>query len=161
MSILRRTVAGVAVAATAAGLTIVGSGAASAAVVTPAVQGTTVQVNITEPLPGQTCLGMLVPPYVAIHLIAPAASGDLMEVVRALGARDDVIAMRTPGPIRLPVTLPGLPGTLSAENVPPNIYAVTVFCMRSDGPVEPHLFPAVVGPGLDPIIGSVEGSTGS
>ena len=41
-----------------------------------------------------------------------------------------------------------------------NVYALAVICMGHDGPMEPHLFPAVVGNPLDAFTGSAAGSVG-
>lgn len=164
MSILKKAAAGLAVTATAASLSVVGSGAANAAVPHPRIVGNTVNVHITDPLPGQTCMGMLVPPYAAADLAGAAVSGggNLMPIIGALGANPDVIALDGPGGFgfHLPVTIPGQPGWLTAQNVPSNIYALAVICMGHDGPMEPHLFPAVVGGPLDAFAGSAAGSTG-
>lgn len=166
MSIVKKAAAGTAAAAMAAGMTVAGAGAASAAVPVPHVGANSVQVHITDPLPGQTCMGMLVPPYAAADLAGAAAAGggNLMPIIGALGESDDVIALDgpgVPGLFQLPVTIPGQSGWLSAENVPPNVYALAVICLSSDGPAEPHLFPAVVGNPLDAFGGSVAGSTGA
>ena len=68
MSLVKKAASGLAVAAMAAGMTLAGTGAANAAVPTPHVLGNTVTVNVDQPLPGQTCIGMLVPPYAAADL---------------------------------------------------------------------------------------------
>lgn len=166
MSAMKKVVGGFAVAATAAaGLTVAGAGAANAAVPVPNIVGNTVSVHVTDPLPGQMCMGMLVPPYAAADLAGAAVSGggNLMPIVAALGNNPDVIALNgpgIPGVFQLPMTVPGQPGWLSAKNVPSNIYALAVICMSGNGPMEPHLFPAVVGNPLDAFGGSVAGSTG-
>lgn len=166
MNTLKKAAAGFAVAATAAaGVTVASAGAANAAVPHPNIVGNTVNVHITEPLPGQTCMGMLVPPYAAADIAGAAVSGggNLMPIVAALGNNPDVIALNgpgIPGIFQLPVTIPGRSGWLSAQNVPSNIYALAVICMGHDGPMEPHLFPAVVGNPLDAFAGSASGSTG-
>lgn len=164
MSIAKKAAAGVAAVGMAAGLTVAGTGAASAAVPTPHVLGNTVTVNIDQPLEGQMCMGMLVPPSAAADLAgaAVAGGGDLMAIIRALGNRHDVVSLAGPGAFgfHLPATLPGQPGVLFANNVPSNIYALAVICMSGGGPAEPHLFPAVVGNPLDAFGGSVAGSTG-
>ncbi|HJC28072.1 MAG TPA: hypothetical protein H9759_01610 [Candidatus Dietzia intestinipullorum] len=165
MSLVKKAASGLAVAAMAAGMTLAGTGAANAAVPTPHVLGNTVTVNVDQPLPGQTCIGMLVPPYAAADLAgaAVASGGDLMAIVRALGDQHDVISLAGPGAFgfNLPATLPGQPGVLFANNVPSNVYALAVVCVSGDGPAEPHLFPAVVGGPLDAFGGSVAGSTGT
>lgn len=165
MSLVKKAAAGLAAVGMAAGLTVAGAGAASAAVPHPHVAGNTVNVHITEPLPNQTCMGMLVPPYAAADLAGAAVSGggNLMPIIAALGNNPDVIALDgpgIPGIFHLPVTWPGQSGWLSAQNVPSNIYALAVICMGHDGPMEPHLFPAVVGNPLDAFGGSVAGSSG-
>ena len=166
MSALKKVVGGLAVAATAvAGITVAGAGAANAAVPVPNVAGNTVSVHVTDPLPGQTCMGMLVPPYAAADLAGAAVSGggNLMPIIAALGNNPDVIALNgpgIPGVFQLPVTIPGQAGWLTAENVPSNIYALAVICLTGDGPAEPHLFPAVVGNPLDAFAGSATGSMG-
>ena len=164
MTIAKKAAAGLAAVGMAAGLTVAGAGAASAAVPHPNIVGNTVNVHITEPLPGQTCMGMLVPPYAAADLAGAAVSGggNLMPIIGALGNNPDVIALDGPGALgfNLPVTIPGQPGWLTAQNVPSNIYALAVICMGHDGPMEPHLFPAVVGGPLDAFAGSAAGSTG-
>ena len=164
MTIAKKAAAGLAAVGMAAGLTVAGAGAASAAVPHPNIVGNTVNVHITEPLPGQTCMGMLVPPYAAADLAGAAVSGggNLMPIIGALGNNPDVIALDGPGALgfNLPVTIPGQPGRLTAQNVPSNIYALAVICMGHDGPMEPHLFPAVVGGPLDAFAGSAAGSTG-
>ena len=164
MTIAKKAAAGLAAVGMAAGLTVAGAGAASAAVPHPNIVGNTVNVHITEPLPGQTCMGMLVPPYAAADLAGAAVSGggNLMPIIGALGNNPDVIALDGPGGFgfNLPVTIPGQPGWLTAQNVPSNIYALAVICMGHDGPMEPHLFPAVVGGPLDAFAGSAAGSTG-
>lgn len=165
MSLSKKLLGTVAAVGMAAGLTVAGSGAANAAVPFPHIVGNTVSVHVTDPLPGQTCMGMLVPPYAATDLAGAAigGGGNLMPIIGALAERDDVIALDgpgIPGVFQLPVTLPGQPGWLSSENVPSNIYALAVICLSSDGPAEPHLFPAVVGGPLDAFGGSVAGSTG-
>lgn len=166
MTIAKKAAAGLAAVGMAAGLTVAGAGAASAAVPHPNIVGNTVNVHITEPLPGQTCMGMLVPPYAAADLAGAAVSGggNLMPIIGALGNNPDVIALDgpgIPGVFQLPVTIPGQPGFLTANNVPSNIYALAVICLSGDGPAEPHLFPAVVGGPLDAFGGSVAGSTGA
>lgn len=165
MSIAKKAAAGVATVGMAAGLTVAGAGAASAAVPTPHVLGNTVTVNVDHPLPGQTCVGMLVPPYAAADVAgaAIASGGDLMAIVRALGNRHDVISLAGPGAFgfHLPATLPGQPGVLFANNVPSNIYALAVICISGNGPAEPHVFPAVVGNPLESFAGSAAGSTGT
>lgn len=166
MTTLKKAAAGFAVAATAAaGISVAGAGAANAAVPFVHTVGNTVNVHVTDPLPGQTCMGMLVPPYAAADIAGAAAAGggNLMPIVAALGNNPDVIALNgpgIPGIFQLPVTIPGQPGWLSAQNVPSNIYALAVICMGHDGPMEPHLFPAVVGGPLDAFAGSAAGSTG-
>lgn len=165
MTTLKKAAAGFAVAATAAaGITAAGAGAANAAVPFVHVAGNTVSVHVTDPLPGQTCMGMLVPPYAAADIAGAAigGGGNLMPIVAALGNNPDVIALDGPGALgfHLPMTLPGTPGWLSAENVPSNIYALAVVCMGHDGPMEPHVFPATVGNPLDAFAGSAAGSVG-
>ncbi|UVE94613.1 hypothetical protein [Dietzia sp. B32] len=165
MTIAKKAAAGLTAIATAAGLTVAGAGVANAAAPVPHVFGNQVVVDINQPLEGQTCLGMLVPPYAAADLAgaAVAGGGDLMTIVRALGNRGDVISLKgpgIPGIFNLPMTLPGQPGKLTAENVPSNIYALAVICLTGGGPAEPHLFPAVVGNPLDAFAGSAAGSSG-
>lgn len=166
MTTLKKVAAGFAVAATAAaGVTVAGAGAANAAVPFVHIAGNTVNVHVTDPLPGQTCMGMLVPPYAAADIAgaAVAGGGNLMPIVAALGNNSDVIALNgpgIPGIFQLPVTIPGTEGWLSAQNVPSNIYALAVICMGHDGPMEPHLFPAVVGNPMEAFAGSASGSTG-
>ena len=165
MSLAKKIAAGFAAVGMAAGLTVAGAGAASAAVPVPHVFGNQVVVDITQPLPGQTCLGMLVPPAAGADVAgaAIAGGGDLMAIIRTLGNRGDVVALRgpgVPGIFTLPMTLPGQPGRLVAENVPSNVYALAVVCMSNSGPAEPHLFPAVVGNPVDAFVGSAGGSTG-
>lgn len=165
MSLSKKLFGAVAAVGMAAGLTVAGSGAANAAVPTPHIHGNSVFVNIDHPLEGQTCIGMLVPPYVAADLggAAIAGGGDLMAIISALGDRHDVISLAGPGAFgfNLPATLPGQPGVLAAENVPSNIYALAVVCLTGGGPAEPHLFPAVVGNPLDAFGGSAAGSVGA
>lgn len=163
MTLAKKAAAGLAAVGMAAGLTVAGAGAASAAVVpAPRVLGNSVSVDIAQPLPGQSCSGMLVPPAVAGSLIGPAASGDLMQIMGALSARDDVIALRHRAiVIDLPATIPGVPGTLYANDVPANFYALAVFCVGAGTPIEAYLHPAVVGNPLDAFAGSAAGSTGS
>lgn len=166
MTIAKKAAAGLAAVATAAGLTVAGAGAANAAAPVPHVFGNQVVVDINQPLEGQTCLGMLVPPYAAADLAgaAVAGGGDLMTIVGALGNRNDVISLKgpgVPGIFNLPMTIPGQSGVLTAENVPSNIYALAVICLSGNGPAEPHLFPAVVGNPLDAFAGSAAGSTGN
>ena len=165
MSLAKKAAAGLASVGMAAGLTVAGAGAASAAVPHPHIAGNTVNVHVTAPLPNQTCMGMLVPPYAAADLAGAAVSGggNLMPIIAALGNNPDVIALNgpgLPGIFQLPVTIPGQDGWLSAQNVPSNIYALAVICMGHDGPMEPHLFPAVVGNPMEAFGGSVAGSTG-
>ena len=165
MNTLKKAAAGFAVAATAAaGVTVASAGAANAAVPHPNIVGNTVNVHITEPLPGQTCMGMLVPPYAAADIAgaAVAGGGNLMPIIAALGNNPDVIALDGPGALgfHLPMTIPGHDGWLSAQNVPSNIYALAVICMGHNGPMEPHLFPAVVGNPMEAFAGSASGSTG-
>ncbi|AWH91394.1 hypothetical protein [Dietzia lutea] len=166
MTIAKKVAAGLAAVGMAAGLTIAGSGVASAAVPHPNIAGNTVSVHITDPLPGQTCTGILVPPSATGDLAgaAIAGGGDLMSIVRALGNRYDVISLDgpgLPGVFTLPMTLPGQPGWLTARDVPSNVYALAVLCLGHNGPVEPHLFPAVVGNPLDAFGGSAAGSVGA
>lgn len=150
-----------AVATAAAGLTLAGTSAAHAAVVpAPEVIGGTVNLHVDAPAPWQSCFGMLVPPYTAIDLVGPMMSGDILQVAEALSERDDVISLRTRGLISLPGTVPGLPGTLYADNVPPNIYAATVICAGGDVPTESHIHPVVVGNPFEAFGGSVSGSLG-
>lgn len=166
MTSLTKAAAGFAAAATAAaGITVAGAGAANAAVPYVHVVGNTVSVHVTEPLGGQTCMGMLVPPYAAADIASAAigGGGNLMPIIAALGNNPDVIALNgpgIPGIFQLPATIPGHPGWLSAENVPSNVYALTVPCLTGGGPVEPHVFPAVVGGPLDAFAGSAAGSVG-
>lgn len=166
MTTLKKAAAGFAVAATAAaGVTVAGAGAANAAVPSPHIVGNTVSVHIADPLPGQSCMGMLVPPSAGGDLAAAAIAGggNLMPIISALGDREDIVALNgpgIPGIFQLPVTIPGQPGWLSAENVPSNVYALAVICMGHDGPMEPHVFPAVVGNPLDAFAGSAAGSVG-
>lgn len=163
MSVLKKVTAGLAVTATAVGLTAVGAGAANAAVVpAPRVAGNTVTVDIAQPLVGQSCSAMLVPPYAAAALAGPAVSGDLMQIMGALSAREDVIALRHNAVLlNLPATIPGVPGTLYANDVPANIYALAVFCVGAGTPIEAYVHPAVVGNPLDAFAGSATGSSGS
>ena len=165
MITLKKAAAGFAVAATAAaGVTIASAGAASAAEPVPHVYGNTVAVDVNAPLPGQTCIGMLVPPHAAAELAgaAIAGDGDLMTIIQALGNRSDVISLKGPGAFgfHLPATIPGQPGKLWADNVPSNVYALAVICMGHNGPMEPHVFPAVVGDPLAAFSGSAAGSVG-
>lgn len=166
MTSLTKAAAGFAAAATAAaGITVAGAGTANAAVPYVHVAGNTVSVHVTEPLAGQTCMGMLVPPYAAADIAGAAigGGGNLMPIIAALGNNPDVIALNgpgIPGIFQLPATIPGQPGWLSAENVPSNVYALAVFCLTGGGPVEPHVFPAVVGGPLDAFAGSAAGSVG-
>lgn len=165
MSLSKKLFGGVAAVAMAAGLTVAGSGAANAAVPFPHIAGNNVSVHVTDPLPGQTCMGLLVPPYAGADLAGAAigGGGNLMPIIGALGERNDVIALDgpgVPGIFQLPVTIPGQSGWLSADNVPSNVYALAVVCLSGDGPAEPHLFPAVVGNPLDAFGGSVSGSLG-
>ncbi len=163
---MKKVAASVAVAVTAAaGATVAGAGAANAAVPFTHIAGNTVSVHVTDPLPGQSCMAMLVPPSAAGDLAgaAIAGGGNLMPIISALGARNDIIALDgpgIPGIFRLPVTLPGQPGWLSATDVPANVYALAVICMGHDGPLEPHVFPAVVGNPFDAFVGSAAGSVG-
>lgn len=163
---LKKAAAGVTTAAiAAAGVTVVSSGTAAAAVPFTHIAGNTVSVHITEPLPNQSCMAMLVPPSAAGDLAgaAIAGGGNLMPIIAALGNRQDIIALDgagIPGIFQLPVTIPGQPGWLSATNVPSNVYALAVICMGHNGPLEPHIFPAVVGNPLDAFAGSAAGSVG-
>lgn len=147
------------VAALAAGMTVSGAGAANAAVTTPHVLGNSVSVNIDQPLPGQTCFGVLAPAYAAAELgvAAIGGGGDVLAIVQALEARDDVISLAGPGAfgIHLPATIPGQPGVLFANDVPANIYALAVVCMTVNGPVESHITPQLVGNPLDAFVGSM------
>lgn len=166
MSTLKKAAAGLAVAATAAaGVTFAGTGAANAATPFVHIAGNTVNVHVTAPLEGQTCMGMLVPPYAAADVAgaAIAGGGNLMPILSALGNRNDVIALNgpgIPGIFQLPMTIPGQDGWLSATNVPSNVYALAVICMTGGGPMEPHVFPAVVGNPLEAFSGSAAGSAG-
>lgn len=166
MTNLKKAAAGFAVAATAAvGISVAGAGAANAATPFVHIAGNTVNVHVTAPLPNQTCMGMLVPPYAAADIAgaAVAGGGNLMPIIAALGNNPDVIALNgpgIPGIFQLPMTIPGQDGWLSAQNVPSNIYALAVICMGHAGPMEPHLFPAVVGNPMEAFAGSASGSTG-
>src|SRR5699024_8236506 len=99
----------------------------------------------------------------AISGAAIGGVGISMPIIAALGNTPDLIALNgpgIPGIFQLPATIPGQPGWLSAENVPSNVYALAVFCLTGGGPVEPHVFPAVVGGPLDAFAGSAAGSVG-
>src|SRR5699024_10393770 len=92
MTSLTKAAAGFAAAATAAaGITVAGAGAANAAVPYVHVAGNTVSVHVTEPLAGQTCMGMLVPPYAAADIAGAAigGGGNLMPIIAALGNNPD------------------------------------------------------------------------
>lgn len=161
MSLKKKVLGGAAVVGMTVGLSFAGAGAAAAAVVpAPVVAGHTVDVRVDAPIPWQSCSGYLVPPYAALDLAVPIASGDFVAVADALRGRADVIPMRTRGLISLPGTIPGIPGTLFADNVPANHYMLAVICAGGDAPIEPHLYPVTVGNPFDAFAGSVSGSLG-
>lgn len=162
MTTLKKAAAGFAVAATAAaGITVAGTGAANAAVPVHNIAGNTVNVHVTQPLDGQTCIGMLVPPaaMAAVGGAAIAGGGDILPILSALGDRSDVIELDGLGAFgfNLPATLPGQEGWLTATNVPSNVYALAVVCLGGGAPMEPHIFPAVVGNPLEAAAGSMGG----
>ena len=160
MSAMKTALRGLTVAAATVGLTLGGASAANAAVVQPDTIGNTVVAHVHDPLPGQTCIGLAVPPYAALDVVPPAIGGDLMDILGAVANRDDIHALHLDmWPLNPPMTLPGQPGTLIAENVPSNFYALTVICMGG-GNTEPHIHPVVVGDPLSAAGGSVQGSLG-
>lgn len=130
------------VAATCGLALAAGTGVASAATATHAVDGDRVTATFTVS-PGQaldTCAAVLAPSAQAPVIADRLVSGDLRAVVNTFTNDPNVIALRAGNsPVAIPTALG--PSTVSASNVPPNIYALITMCLTDS---EPEITPLVL-----------------
>lgn len=155
------------------GLALVGTGTGHAADISlPEVEDNRVSVRVDNPIPGrlfppalgQSCTGALVPPYAlpaVIGDVLPLLDGNVLDIIGGLGDLNEAVTLLLLGGVS-PATLPGVAGTLAADNVRDDFYIVPVVCVggRDNAPLEPHLFLTQVGNPLGAFEGSVTGSVG-
>ena len=155
------------------GVSLAGAGAAHAAYVSlPAVQDHRVSVRVDDPVPsrivppavGQSCAGALIPPYAVPGVardVIPMLDGNVLDIIGGLGDLNDAVTLLRLGGVS-PATVPGVAGTLAANNVRDDFYLVPVLCVggRDNAPMETNLFLTQVGNPLGAFEGSVTGSVG-
>lgn len=169
-----RLAAVITAAITAVSSVLATTGTAHAAdVALPGVEDNRVSVRVDDPIPGkiwpleigQSCAGALVPPH-ALPAVAsdviPMLDGDILDIIRGLGDLNDAVTVLLLAGTLLPATLPGVAGTLAADDVRDDFYLVPVVCAggRDDAPMETNLFLTQVGSPLGAFEGSVTGSAG-
>lgn len=148
-----------AVLGAATALTIAGAGAAAATTNTSAVDGNRVSVTFTleSGQLGDTCGAVLTPTSAAPALAARLADGNILDIIDTLINDDNVTVLRDgllPTTILAPLVNPS--GTVTATDVPSNVYAVVSFCLSD--PSEPRIDgPVLVGDPVEAIQGSLSG----
>lgn len=151
-----------AVLGAATALSVAGAGAAMATTHSNTVDGNTVSVTFELDggfVDGDTCGAVLVPTSAAPGIAAALQGGDLGATLETLMNDDNVTVLTTD--LGLPaVVLGGIggigltSGTVSAEDVPSNVYALVSHCASDDEPT--IAVPLLVGNPMDAIMGSIE-----
>ncbi|GLB63621.1 hypothetical protein NCCP2495_15000 [Dietzia sp. NCCP-2495] len=148
-----------AVLGAATALTIAGAGAAMAATNDSAVDGNTVSVTfeLESGQLGDTCGAVLTPTSAAPALAARLADGNIVDIIDTLVNDDNVTVLRDgslPNTILVPLVNPS--GTVTATDVPSNVYAIVSFCLSD--PTNPAIeAPVLVGDPMEAIQGSIGG----
>lgn len=160
----RRTFArSAAVLGAATALTVAGAGAAMATTNTSNVDGNDVSVTFTleDGDVADSCSAILTPTAAAAGLAAQLADGNVVDIIETLLNDDSVIVLKDG--IGLPtaaLTLLNKSNTVSATDVPSNVYALVSVCLSdTENPsINPFL---LVGDPMEAIMGSIEmGSSG-
>lgn len=165
MSISRTATRTAAVLGATTALTLAGAGAASATTHESAVDGNSVSVTFTLDggvVDGDVCGAFLAPTATAAALASTLTSGNISEALKALVGNEDVTVLREDGFLTsTPFTTLGsvggtgkTSGTVGAEDVPSNVYALVSYCGTDENPsINPLL---LVGNPLEAVMGSVE-----
>ena len=160
-----RVAAVAATSALALGASALGAGAAHAVTNESAVDDNKVSVTFSleqgEAL--TSCLAALVPTAIAPQFLGLITGPLDLDTARELFTRDDVTTLRTggliPSPLAVlaPIVTPSV--TLSADDVPSNVYTLATYCVGDEAPgINPAV---VVGDPVEAVMGSVEaGSSG-
>lgn len=149
-----------AVLGAATALTVAGAGAAAAATNETTVDGNTVSVTFeleSGQVLGDTCGAVLTPTSAAPALAARLADGNIVDIINTL-INDDNVTVLYDGPLPNTVLVPLVDpsGTVTATNVPSNVYAVVSFCLSD--PTNPGVeMPVLVGDPVEAIQGSIGG----
>lgn len=160
----RRTFArSAAVLGAATALTVAGAGAAMATTHTSNVDGNDVSVKfeLESGEIGDTCSAILTPTAAAAGLAAQLADGNIGDIIDTLLNDNSVVVLKDgilPNTVLVPVVHPS--GTVSATDVPSNVYALVSVCLSDTD--NPSINPFVlVGDPMEAIMGSLEmGSSG-
>ena len=149
---------------TAVALTVAGASAATATTTAPEIDHEARTVSVTFELEeGQSsdlCGAALAPAGSAPRVASEFADGDIQAIFRILTNDPEVIVLKSGRFIRLPfVSLSrgflGNPvGTVSADEVPPNVYGLVSICVSD--PESPDITPVVIGGPLEAAQGSLE-----
>ncbi|MDV8002497.1 hypothetical protein [Rhodococcus sp. IEGM 1408] len=150
-----------------AALTLAGAGAASATTAENTVVGNTVSVTFTleaGQLLGDACGALLAPTSAVPELTAAFANADNADGLQALLAtltkNDSLIVfpgdLGTPLVSLVPAVAPSR--TVTATNVPSNVYALVSFCGSDDEPTIDA--PLIVGNPAEALTGSLSGLGG-
>lgn len=163
----RRVSRALAVTTLAAATTFAGAGIASATATEKSVDGN--EVSVTFALEdGQvldTC-GAVLSPTASAPQLAERFTGDinLEEVLKTLND-PNLTVLKTGGPVASPVALLSLlttEMTVSANNVPDNVYSLVTVCLNPGGKVAVDVDPGLlVGNPVNAVLGSLQsGSSG-
>jgi len=148
-----RTTRVTAVVAAAAALTVGAAGAASATTSTSRVDGRTVSMTFTPEAGqfGDACIAALTTPAHATVVADKLTNGDL-DAISKLPQDKELIVLATPSsPVVFPNVLTG-PVTVTASNVPANVYTLLSYCVSSR---KPAVTPVTVGDPLAVAQGSM------
>ena len=138
MSFARSARRAAAVSAVAAGLVVAASGAAHATTPSaPAVDGNTVSVTFTLDT-GQladACGAVLTPTAAAAGVADRLTNGDLSELLGIINGESDTIVLKDGALPVAPLALVGKPSaTVTASDVPSNLYSLVTVCMSNRTP---------------------------
>lgn len=151
----------------ATALTLAGAGVAMATTISPDVNNQTGTVSVTFALEegesSDLCGAVLAPAASAPRVAAELAGGDLQGILRLFADDPHVITLEAGRFVRIPFVamsrgfLGSPTGTVSANDVPPNVYALVSICLSDRE--NPEFTPVVMGNPLEAAQGSAE--TGS
>ncbi|WP_333618113.1 hypothetical protein [Dietzia sp.] len=161
LSSFRSRVAAVAAAsALALGAGLAVPAAANAVTNSSAVDGTKVSVtfSLEQGEVSGNCYAALAPTAIAPQFIEQVTGGLDRAAAYALFTRDDVTTLKTGGRLPLPTAVlfpaasPSV--TLSASDIPANVYSLVTYCVGDTAPgVDPTV---VVGNPADAVLGSIQ-----
>src|SRR5699024_4640513 len=123
----------------ATALTLAGAGVAMATTISPDVNNQTGTVSVTFALEegesSDLCGAVLAPAASAPRVAAELAGGDLQGILRLFADDPHVITLEAGRFVRIPFVamsrgfLGSPTGTVSANDVPPNVYALVSICL--------------------------------